>query len=65
MSTTPALVRDGEVAVQLLVELQLTPVAMPVANLNVVAAPSAKPLPLIVTLVAPRFVGKSPFQEML
>ena len=44
------------VAVQELVDVQITAVAIPVANLNVVAAPKAKPLPLIVTLVPPAFV---------
>ena len=52
-STVAAFACDGESAVHTLVEVHLTDVARPAANLNVVAAPSANPLPVIVTLVPP------------
>src|SRR5450756_1853236 len=51
-STVPAAC-FGAIAVQVVLEEQLTPVAFVAPNLNTVAEPSAKPLPVIVTVVPP------------
>src|SRR5882757_4022835 len=52
-STTTGLACGGATTVQTVVEVHSTPVAAIPANLIVVAEPSAKPLPVIVTLVPP------------
>jgi len=48
-STVAAFVAVGVIIVQEVVEAQLTEAACPAPNVNVVAPPSAKPLPVTVT----------------
>jgi hypothetical protein len=55
-STPPGLRTAGAVAVQVLTDAQLTPLAKALPNRNaVVETPGAKPEPLIVTAVPPAF----------